>query len=339
MKKILISVVMPTYNSEKTIALALQSVRDQTFLQDQIEILVIDGGSTDTTRQIANKFNCTILDNPKVQPEFAKHIGINNARGKYCVFLDSDEQLLNKKSFQIKYDLLESNSGVKNVLIGGLKNPKGYPFINEYASRFGDPFSYFMYGVDADDYIKSLKHRFKSKIETKEYIIYNVTNEITPICDGGGHFFDLDFLKKITDIKEEKIISLVFDTMVAKTHAFTVIRNDYVYHYSNTNIRSYLHKLNWRIVNNIHYKETVATGFSSREEIGGKILSFKKYSFILYLFTVFLPIIESFFLAIKLKRFEFLYIHTLSSFFIGIQIIYNYLLLIFRITPKLRNYK
>ena len=55
MKNIVITVVMPTYNSEHTIEKALQSIRNQTYPQDSIEILVVDGGSTDKTLSIAQK--------------------------------------------------------------------------------------------------------------------------------------------------------------------------------------------------------------------------------------------------------------------------------------------
>jgi len=325
MKNILISVVMPTYNSEKTIALALQSIKDQAFPQDQIEILVIDGGSTDATRQIAKKFECKILDNLKVQPEFAKHIGITQAKGKYCVFLDSDEQLLNKKSFQIKFDLLESNLGVKNVLIGGLKNPKGYPFINEYASRFGDPFSYFMYGVDAGDFIESLKHRFKSKIETKEYIIYNVKNEITPICDGGGHFFDLDYLKTIIDISKQKIVSVIFDSMVNRTKKFAIVRNDYIEHYSNTGLSSYLHKVDWRIINNIQNSNDGIVGFSERQKILLNKFNKKKYIYIFYTLTLIALMLDTLFIIVKKKNLNF-YMHFFLNLYTICMIIFYYLL-------------
>lgn len=57
----LISIVMPAYNAERTIELALRSIRMQT-IADQIEILVIDGGSTDATREIARQYGAVILE-------------------------------------------------------------------------------------------------------------------------------------------------------------------------------------------------------------------------------------------------------------------------------------
>ena len=51
-KEYLITIIMPTYNSEKTLEYSLRSIRHQIINQDQIEILMIDGGSTDKTLEI-----------------------------------------------------------------------------------------------------------------------------------------------------------------------------------------------------------------------------------------------------------------------------------------------
>ena len=64
-KEIFFTIVMPTYNSERTIGKALKSIREQKFDQDEIEILVIDGGSSDKTIDIANRYKATILLNEK----------------------------------------------------------------------------------------------------------------------------------------------------------------------------------------------------------------------------------------------------------------------------------
>lgn len=51
MNSIFFSMIMPVLNSQRTIEKALSSIREQDFPQERIEILVIDGGSKDHTRQ------------------------------------------------------------------------------------------------------------------------------------------------------------------------------------------------------------------------------------------------------------------------------------------------
>lgn len=72
MSQYLITIIMPTYNSERTIEQSLQSIRKQTIDQEQVEILVLDGGSTDATKKIAEKYGATVVINEKRLPELAK---------------------------------------------------------------------------------------------------------------------------------------------------------------------------------------------------------------------------------------------------------------------------
>ena len=53
----MISIIMPTFNSEKTLEESLKSIRRQEIDQAQIEILLVDGGSTDKTAEIARKYH------------------------------------------------------------------------------------------------------------------------------------------------------------------------------------------------------------------------------------------------------------------------------------------
>ena len=136
---------MPTYNSGRTIYQSLESVRAQTISQELVEIIVADGGSSDHTLSVAESFDCKIVKNERVQPEYGKLVGLNMARGRFVVFLDSDEVLVDRASLEKKVALLRGESNVRNVITAGLTNPPGYPPINDYVNRFGEPFSHFMY--------------------------------------------------------------------------------------------------------------------------------------------------------------------------------------------------
>ena len=85
-KEIFFSIVMPAYNSERTIGKALKSIRDQKFDQNAIEILVIDGGSTDRTIEIAKRYKAIVISNEQQVPEAAKRLGYQYA----CVLYTSD---------------------------------------------------------------------------------------------------------------------------------------------------------------------------------------------------------------------------------------------------------
>lgn len=94
----LVSVVIPTYNRSAMVIDAIESVRAQTY--ENIEILVIDDGSTDDTQEAVSK----IVD-PRLRYHFLSHAGRSAARnygirqshGEYIAFLDSDDLYLPEK--------------------------------------------------------------------------------------------------------------------------------------------------------------------------------------------------------------------------------------------------
>jgi len=106
----LISIIIATYNSQRILPLSLESVKKQTYPQNRLEILIIDGGSTDQTIKIARKFGCKIISNPKREPLFAKYLGFIKARGDYILYLDSDEVMENPDSLMLKYLIFKKNS-------------------------------------------------------------------------------------------------------------------------------------------------------------------------------------------------------------------------------------
>ena len=60
MSKILARVIIPTYNYDKFIEKAVESVLNQNFEKDRIELIVIDDGSTDHTREVIKKYKDAI---------------------------------------------------------------------------------------------------------------------------------------------------------------------------------------------------------------------------------------------------------------------------------------
>ena len=99
-----ISVVIPTFNRAHQVQAALRSVLAQTY--DEFEVIVVDDGSTDTTRQEVERLiaehngtgkQIRFFTQPNQGPSAARNKGIAEARGDWIAFLDSDDQWLPEK--------------------------------------------------------------------------------------------------------------------------------------------------------------------------------------------------------------------------------------------------
>jgi len=86
----MISVVIPTYNEEENIAQCLVSLRHQTVPRSEYEIIVVDGGSKDATREIAKKYADMVFVQTSRKVGGARNDGILAARGDIVATTDAD---------------------------------------------------------------------------------------------------------------------------------------------------------------------------------------------------------------------------------------------------------
>ena len=88
-----ISVIIPTFNRGKLIANSIKSVLNQTI--KNLEIIIVDDGSTDNTKEVIDKFQDRRIKYIKLDKNQgasnARNIGIKAAKGRYISFQDSDD--------------------------------------------------------------------------------------------------------------------------------------------------------------------------------------------------------------------------------------------------------
>lgn len=94
--RILISVIIPTFNSADTLLLTLESLKKQNFSMEQFEVLVIDDGSTDNTYDLVKKY----LDEKILKLRYfkqnnsgcgmARNLGLRNIKSNVVAFTDAD---------------------------------------------------------------------------------------------------------------------------------------------------------------------------------------------------------------------------------------------------------
>ncbi|MEM4680606.1 MAG: glycosyltransferase, partial [Nanopusillaceae archaeon] len=86
--KPLVSIIIPTYNSEKTIAKCLESIKNQSY--KNIEVIVVDRFSKDKTAEIAKSFDVKVFQIKAKERSEQKNFGVKMAKGKYIYLVDSD---------------------------------------------------------------------------------------------------------------------------------------------------------------------------------------------------------------------------------------------------------
>lgn len=106
-RKYSVSIIIPSYNYARYLTKAIKSCLDQTH--KELEIIVVDDGSTDNTREIAGRIPGIVYafqENQGVST--ARNTGLNLAKGEFVAFLDADDYLL-EDSITMRIEIFRKN--------------------------------------------------------------------------------------------------------------------------------------------------------------------------------------------------------------------------------------
>ncbi len=149
MNHIIVSIIMPSYNSATTIVSSIESVQQQDY--PHWELLITDDGSTDNTVELVREL---ADDDPRISIEvnpvnsgagFSRNQSIKRSKGKYIAFLDSDDiWATNKLESQIKvleagYDVVCSHYHTFIDDIDKIQVTRRFPVeFNYYSMLYGN---------------------------------------------------------------------------------------------------------------------------------------------------------------------------------------------------------
>lgn len=153
-EEIIVSIIIPVYNEEKYISKCMESIVNQTYFKEHMEVLLIDGGSQDSTLQQIEKYssclNLKILYNDKRIVTHALNIGIKNATGDCIIRMDAHAEF--ERDYVEKCVNCLENNDAWNV--GGIAQTVGLGKIGEanasiLSSKFGVGNSSFRIGAES----------------------------------------------------------------------------------------------------------------------------------------------------------------------------------------------
>ena len=114
MQNPLLSIIVPIYNTEKYLDSCIESILHQDY--KNIEILLIDDGSTDSSGDICNQYairdkRVRVVHQKNQGQGAARNTGISFAKGNYITFVDSDDKI-NSDLYSIGINIMESASEI-----------------------------------------------------------------------------------------------------------------------------------------------------------------------------------------------------------------------------------
>ncbi len=235
-----VSFIICTYNCRDNAKRCFESIQKQDYPKNKIEILALDGGSTDGTIKIAQKMGVKVIFNPTQYPEGkgrGKWLGYKKAKKEIMIFLDSDNALVEKDWIKKMVTPLIKDKTI-NFCICRMAVMKKDKLINRYLSLIGtDPFVSY---CSIDSLLSLRKLKLKNN---RQYYTYKITLKSFIIT--GGYYFVIK--KKTLD----KIGGYTQDTDVvynlAKKNMANVAipKKAHVYHLISKSIIDFTKKKVW----------------------------------------------------------------------------------------------
>lgn len=158
MKMPKISFVIPTCNSASTLSNLLISIRNQSYDQEKIEIILADGGSNDATRLLARKYRAHLISvkpEEKQSAEYNRAFGAHRARGEILAFFDHDNILPHARLLSNMVKPLIQHSTIVGVETLRYYYSEKYSLLDRYFALFGvnDPLPFYIGKADRMSYM------------------------------------------------------------------------------------------------------------------------------------------------------------------------------------------
>ena len=111
---ILLSILIPVYNTEKLLPECLDSILEQDFGQNEYEIICVDDGSPDNAGLVLDEYallhkNIKVIHKENGGLASARYVGYQNAQGVYVWFVDSDDFVNEDSLVTIKREIVKNN--------------------------------------------------------------------------------------------------------------------------------------------------------------------------------------------------------------------------------------
>jgi glycosyltransferase involved in cell wall biosynthesis len=222
-----VSVIVPVYNSEKYLHNCIESIRNQSY--KNFELILINDGSTDKSGEICNQYalrdnRIRVIHAKNNGPAAARNIGIENSKGEFIFFIDSDDFIENDalnlliKSFrQHKADIIigdfrKIKKGIvenrNDISFSGNKLLTKQDIIDYSRSYLKKPNKYLLFAF-------SWGRLFKSSIIKTNNIFFNP--DLHTFEDVAFNFYYLTYTNEVYFLKETIYSHTIYDNYLSAT--------------------------------------------------------------------------------------------------------------------------
>lgn len=298
-----ISFIIPTYNAEYHLNKCLSSIRSQDYPQEAIEIIIADGGSHDSTIEIARQYSCIILNNFKRLAEYGVQLGIQKASGEISVIFAADNELVGYNWIKKVGNIFAADKEITAVW-GRLVSGKDDTALNKYFELIqSDPLNWFL-NKNLDKYKKNMR------IKGTDIFSFRVDQYKPLVWGANGLAYRSEIIKGIWAQEGYLGDNDAFQCMIEQgKNKVAYFDHPFVYHHHVANLGDWVKK--WRRNFSQHLLSKQKTRNMNWVFAGS--FKIKLFFWVLYSAIPVISLTHSIYLSIKDKNIYWLY-HPAANF-------------------------
>jgi len=293
-----VTFIIPTLNAQRTLSKCLASIEKQKYPRNKIEVLMLDGGSTDKTCEIAKSYKNLNLKFIRAglrnNMEARRQVGFKKAKFDIVCVLDSDNYIGGKDWIsRMEAPLRKHRDLVGSFTLHYDYDPKMSVY-NRYVALFGgyDPVSYYLEKTDRLKWtVKSWNRSGQVIKKTKDYTILEFHNDDFPTLGSNGFMIRRDFVHhKNMKPKEFFHTDILYDLLEEGKNSYAVVDVPVVHETSSTAWNSIKKRVAYMTLHHIKLiklRRYKVFNKASRKDQGNLL------RFIVYTTTLIIPVYES----------------------------------------------
>lgn len=321
MKAPMLTIILPTYNAKHDLVRFFDSFTKQKIAKDQIELLVIDGGSTDGTLELAKKNGATIIHNPHKLTEPAVALGFQNARGELVMVLAADNLFPDPEALVKIISVFRD----KKIIAAFPKHETGPGdnLYSRYVNTFTDPYTHFVYQDAAN--ARTFHRLYKTITHNELYDIFDyTTSKMRPIIALAQGF---TIRKKFAPVRSEisdDVLSVY--CMIEAGNQIAYVHGVSLWHYTIRDTAQFISKTKRAVENALLRRDS---GITKRNRYLTTVQKLRMYLYLPYAFTIILPLLQSIIGAIRHRESAWL-LHGYVTIFSAVIIVVHALSLLIK---------
>ena len=304
-----VSFIIATLNEIKRLPPVIESIREQNYPPELVEIVVVDGLSEDGTQAYARAAGCVVVDNPRRLAEPGHLLGYAAATGDLFVIIAADN-ILHTPDF-LRRIVEPFSDPMVYAAVPRVVSTRADNMSTRYINDFTDPFNHFLYGNAAAPL--TFGRAYRTKRRTPTYVVYDFPVDKPPLVAIAQGVTVRASSPRREGWEEDDVLPIV--DILHAGYDIAYVPGALIEHHTVEGLFNFVGKFGPRIAKRLEDREQPVWQRAESWTAGRKL---RAYLWPFYSVSVIGPVIASFVGAARDRRATWFY-HPVINFALGVE--------------------